>query len=272
MGNQREQDAEFFYTSEELCEMTGYTPKRLNETAKRYRQRPNADGKARRCYYLKGKGIFNDDFSDWLLETRYAAPIEVEQQDNAVSLREVADAGREYGLTYKTLQNPLNLEKLRAWAFHGRYYMSREQADAVLERYRYARAPDDWLPVVTLIDLCRGSCSPQAVYSWVRRQSRCKNFTHPGRSQLALFMPVLDALTYLKRVFGSTRKAFWALAKRVPKYFRGLRKPAVELTCTGDPITPLDPRALDITFISRDARSSPLNPSQLGHELLPLRT
>ncbi len=272
MGNQREQDAEFFYTSNELCEMTGYTLKRLNETVKRYRERLGADGKAQRCYYLKEKGIFNEAFSDWLLETRYATPIEVEQHENAVSLREVAEAGRKYGLTYNVLQTPLHLEKLRAWAMNGRYYISREQADAVLERYRYAQAPDDWFPVVTLIDLCRGLCSPQAVYSWVRRQSKSKNFIHPGRSQLALFMPVLDALTYLKRVLGSVRKAFWALTKRAPKYFRSLRKTAVELTCTRDPITPLDPRALDITFISRDAQPPPLNPSQLGHELLSLGT
>ena len=272
MGNQREQDAEFFYTSDELCEMTGYTPKRLNETVKRYRERLGAGGKARRCYYLKEKGIFNDDFSDWLLETRYTAPIEVEQQENAVSLREVADAGREYGLTYAVLQNPLNLEKLRAWAFHGRYYISREEADAILERYRYAQAPDDWFPVVTLIDLCRGSCSPQAVYSWVRRQSKCKDFIHPRRSQLARFMPVLDAITYLTRVLGSAQKAFWALTKRASEYFRRLRKTAVKLFCTGDPPTPLDPRALEIVFIDRAAQPPPLNPLQLGHELLLLRT
>lgn len=272
MGNQREQDAEFFYTSDELCEMAGYTPKRLNETVKRYRERRGADGKARRCYYLKEKGIFNDDFSDWLLETRYTVPIEIEQQENAVSLREVADTGRKYGLTYKVLQNPLNLEKLRAWAFHGRYYISCEEADAILERYRYAQAPDDWFPVVTLIDLCRGLCSPQAVYSWVRRQSKSKNFIHPGRSQLALFMPVLDALTYLTRAFGSARKAFWALTKRASKYFRSLSKTAVKLFYTGDPTTPRDPRALEITFISRAAQPPPLNPSQLGHELLLLRT
>jgi hypothetical protein len=272
MGNQREQDAEFFYTLGELCEMTGYTPRRLNETVKRYRKRLGADGKARRCYYLKEKGIFNDDFSDWLLETRYTAPIEVEQRENAVSLREVAEAGREYGLTYKVLQSPLNLEKLGAWAFHGRYYVSREEADAVLERYRYAQAPDDWFPVVTLIDLCRGSCSPQAVYSWVRRQSKSKNFIHPGRSQLALFMPVLDAITYLKRAFGSAQKAFWALTKRASIYFRSLRKTVVKLFCIEDPTTPLDPRAFEITFITGEAQPPPLNPSQLGQELLSLRT
>jgi hypothetical protein len=272
MGNRREQDAQFFYDMGELCEMTGYTPKRLNEIVRRYRGRLGPDGRAQRCYFLKEKGIFNDDFSDWLLETRFGAPIEIEQPEDAISLQEVAGRGRGYGLSYEVLRNLARSRKLRAWVYLGRYYIGREEAGVLLERYRYAQAPDDWFPVVALVSLCRPRCSRQNVYSWVKRQSRTKTFIHPGRSQFVQYMPIGDALRFLTRVLGSTHKAFFALTKHAAKYFRALRKRAVDLFRVEECLAPLNPTTLAVIFTTGKSQPPPLNSSGLGHGLLSLRT
>jgi hypothetical protein len=272
MGSRRAQDAEFFYDSAELCEMTGYTPKRLNEIVRRYRGRLGPDGRAQRCYFLKEKGIFNDDFSDWLLETRFGAPIEVEQPADAVSLQEVVGRGREYGLSYEVLRNLVRSRKLRAWVYLGRYYIGREEAGVLLERYRYAQAPDDWFPVVALVGLCRPSCSRQAIYGWVKRRSGTKAFVHPGRSQLAQFMPIGDALAYLSRALGSAHKAVSVLARHAPKYFRRLRKTVVDPFGVEERPEPFDSDAQGGVVTTGRSQPPPLNSSGLGHELLSLGT
>ena len=277
MSNQREQDADYFYSTDDLCEMTGYTPKRLKEIARRYRRRPDADGRFRRCFYLKEAGIFNDDFSDWLLEGRYSAPIEVEQQADAVSLKKIAETGREVGLSYKTLRNLVHSGKLSAWVYYGRYYVKREDADLLLEHWRFAQAPEDWLPVTTLAELCQGLRKVRAVYSWAARQAdegtfRKQTFCLPGRSQLALFIPVVDALAYLKKAFGNARRAYLALTKRVPKYFRSLRKVALDLFGTREQPGRLDPNNLGVTLAFTEPQLPPLNSSRPGHGGLQLRT
>ena len=79
MGEQRARDSEFFYRLDELCELTGYAPKRLNEIAKRYKNRRSTNGRRRRVFYLASEQICNDEFSTWLLEGRFRGALVLER-------------------------------------------------------------------------------------------------------------------------------------------------------------------------------------------------
>ena len=145
--------------------------------------------------------------------------------------------------------------------YRGRYLVDRDVTQALGERYD--RAPESWLPVVTLTELA--GRARQSVYAWVGRQSRTQTFIHPKRAQPAQHLPVQDALDYLSYVLGSAHHAIKLLA-RYTNYFRSLGTTVVET------LHPKDTCTLDITFVPGITHPPPLNPSHLGHGLLSLRT
>jgi len=271
MGKRTLEDAEYFYSLDELSELSGYTPKRVNELAERYRKRPGPDGEARRCFYIKKERIFNAQFGDWLLEERFHAPVEVERPAGTVSLKGATHMGRAHAQTYITLWRLVRSGKLRASVNRGRYYVGREEVEALAERYQRQQAPDDWFPVTVLARLCRTRCSPPRVHNWVRRHYTTKTFLHPHRCQLVQFISISDALTYLTRALGSAHKAFFALTKHAPRYFRSLRKRTVDLFRTVQP-EERTPETLDVVFSTRGHQPLPVNSSGPGHGLLSLRT
>ncbi len=264
MGEQRARDSEFFYRLDELRELTGYAPKRLNEIAKRYKNRRCTNGRRRRVFYLANERICNDEFSTWLLEGRFRGALVPERPKGTVTLKQ-AERG---GISYHSLQRRIHAGDLEAYVSRGRYYVERVAVEALGERL--APAPANWLPVVCLTTLA--GRTRQSVYAWVKRQSEVRTFVHPKRAQPAQHLPVQDALDYLSSALGSAHAAIKLLARHAPKYFRSLTKGAVEdLFGASEHAELRQLEALEVAFSTREVLP-PLNPSQLGHELLPLRT
>lgn len=262
MGEQRARDAEFFYRLNELRELTGYAPKRLNEIVKRYKNRRGPDGRRKRVFYLADDQICNDEFATWLLDGRFHGTLVSERPRGAVTLKQ---AERE-GLSYHSLQRRIHAGELEAYVSRGRYYIERVAVETLGERI--APAPTNWLPIVILTML--SGRTRQSVYAWVKRQSEIRTFVHPKRAQPAQYLPVQDALDYLSKALGSAHLAVKMLARHAPKYVRSLTKSVVEnLFSTHSELDELE--TLDITLITGEVQL-PLNPSQLGHELLSLRT
>lgn len=262
MGEQRTRDAEFFYRLNELRELTGYAPKRLNEIAKRYKNRRNSDGRRKRVFYLADEQICNDAFSAWLLEGRFRGALVPERPQGTVTLKQ---AERE-GVSYHALQRRIHGGELEAYVSQGRYYVERAAVETLGERF--APAPANWLPVVYLTTLA--GRARQSVYAWVRRQSEVRTFVHPKRAQPAQYLPIQDALDYLSKALGSAYRAIKMLARYAPKYARSLSKSVVEnLFSTPSELYELE--TPQVTSLTGEAQP-PLNPSQLGHGLLSLRT
>jgi len=264
MGEQRARDSGFFYHLNELGELTGYAPKRLNEIARRYKNRCGSDGRRKRVFYLADEQICNDEFSTWLLEGRFRGPLVPERPEGTVTLKQ---AERE-GVSYHSLQRRIHAGELEAYVSRGRYYIERIAVEILGERF--APAPANYLPIICLTTL--SGRARQSVYAWVKRQSEVRTFVHPKRAQPAQHLPVKDALDYLSRALGSTHQAIKMLAQHAPRYFRSLTKKVVEnLFGVGEDTELLELEKLVVTFLTREARP-PLNPSQLGHELLSLGT
>ena len=262
MGEQRTRDAEFFYRLNELRELTGYAPKRLNEIAKRYKNRRSSDGRRKRVFYLADEQICNDEFSAWLLEGRFCGALVPERPKGTVTLKQ---AERE-GVSYHALQRRIHAGELETYVSRGRYYVDRAAVETLGERF--APAPANWLPVVYLTMLA--GRARQSVYAWVKRQSEIRTFVHPKRAQPAQYLPVQDALDYLSKALGSAHLAVKLLARHSSKYLRSLTKRMVgNLFDTPSELYEL--RTPQITLLTGEAQL-PLNPSQLGHELLLLRT
>ena len=264
MGEQRARDSEFFYRLDELRELTGYAPKRLNEIAKRYKSRRSTDGRKKRVFYLADEQICNDEFSAWLLENRFRGALVPERPQGAVTLKQ---AERE-GVSYSSLQRRIHAGELEAYVSQGRYYVERAAVEDL--GGRFVPAPANWLPVACLSTLA--GRARQSVYAWVKRQSEVRTFVHPKRAQAAQHLPVQDALDYLSKTLGSAHSAIKMLARHVPKYVRSLTKRVVaNLFGVSENAELLEFEPLEGTLMLGEALS-PLNPSQLGHELLPLRT
>lgn len=264
MGEQRAHDSEFFYRLSELRELTGYAPKRLNEIAKRYKNRRGTDGRRKRVFYLADERICNDAFSAWLLEGRFRGALVPERPKGTVTLKQ---AERE-GISYASLRRRIHAGELEAYVSRGRYYVERMAVEALGERL--TPAPANWLPVVCLTTLA--GRTRQSVYAWVNRQSETRTFVHQKRAQPAQHLPVQDALDYLSKALGSAHSAIKMLARHAPKYVRSLTKGAVEnLFGVGEHAERLQLETLEVAFLALKIQP-PLNPSQLGHELLPLRT
>ena len=115
MGEQRTRDAEFFYRLNELRELTGYAPKRLNEIAKRYKNRRDSDGRRKRVFYLADEQICNDAFSAWLLEGRFRGALVPERPQGTVTLKQ---AERE-GVSYHALRRRIHGGELEAYVSQG---------------------------------------------------------------------------------------------------------------------------------------------------------
>ena len=262
MGEQRTRDAEFFYRLNELRELTGYAPKRLNEIAKRYKNRRGTDGRRKRVFYLADEQICNDEFSAWLLEGRFCGSLVPERPKGTVTLKQA----ERMGTSYHSLQRRIHAGKLEAYVSRGRYYVERVAVETLGERF--TPAPANWLPVVCLTTLA--GRARQSVYAWVKRQSEVRTFFHPQRAQPAQHLPVQDALDYLSKALGSAHLAIKMLARHAPKYVRSLSKSVVE-NLFGTPSELHGFETPQITPITGLAQP-PLNPSQLGHELLSLRT
>lgn len=264
MGEQRARDSEFFYRLSELRELTGYAPKRLNEITKRYKNRRGTDGRRKRVFYLADEQICNDEFSDWLLEGRFRGALVPERPKGTVTLKQ---AERE-GISYGSLQRRIHAGELEAYVSRGRYYVERVAVEALGERF--VPAPANWLPVVCLTTLA--GRTRQSVYAWVKRQSEVRTFVHPKRAQPAQHLPVRDALDYLSHALGSAHSAIKMLARHAPKYVRSLTKQAVKnLFGVSDHAGLLKLEPLEVALSTAEVLP-PLNPSHLGHELLPLRT
>lgn len=264
MGEQRGRDSEFFYRLNELRKLTGYAPKRLNEITKRYKNRRGPDGKRKRVFYLADEQICNDEFSVWLLEGRFRGSLVPERPKGTVTLKQ---AERE-GISYHALQRRIHAGELEAYVSRGRYYIERLAVETLGERI--SPAPTNWLPIMCLTTLA--GRARQSVYAWVKRQSEVRTFVHPKRAQAAQHLPVKDALDYLSKALGSAHLAIKMLAQHAPRYFRSLTKTVVEnLFGVGKHTELLELETLVVTFITGKAQL-PLNPSQLGHELLSLRT
>ena len=261
MGEQRTRDAEFFYRLNELRELTGYAPKRLNEIAKRYKNRRGPDGRRKRVFYLADEQICNDEFSAWLLGGRFRGALVPERPKGTVTLKQ---AERE-GVSYHALQRRIHGGELEAYVSRGRYYVERAAVETLGERF--APAPANWLPIVCLTTLA--GRTRQSVYAWVKRQSEVRTFVHPKRAQPAQYLPVQDALDYLSKALGSAHRAIKLLARHTPKYVRSLSKSVVE-NLFGAPSKLHELEAPEVTPLTGEAQP-PLNPSQLGHELLLLR-
>ncbi len=262
----RWEDASFFFHLDELRDLTGYSAKRLNEIVRRYRERPAPNGKERRCFYLKEAKIANDEFAGWLLAGRFYAAFTPVRPRDMITLKQATKEG----LSYAGLRRRVQAGSLEACVYRGRYYVERTGAHALSETFRLARAPADWFPVICLTKL--SGRTRQAVYAWVGRRSHTRLFVHPGRSQLAQYIPVRDALDYLAGVFGKSHKVIKLLAQHARKYFRSLSKTTIDLFLVEKSREQLDPETLDVTFNTLKAQPPPFNPSQLGHELLSLRT
>lgn len=264
MGEQRARDSEFFYRLSELRGLTGYAPKRLNEIAKRYKNRRGTDGRRKRVFYLADEQICNDEFSTWLLEGRFCGVVVSERPRGAVTLKQAECEG----VSYSSLRRRIHAGDLEAYVSRGRYYVERVAVEALGERF--VPAPANWLPVVCLTTLA--GRTRQSVYAWVKRQSEVRTFIHPKRAQAAQHLPIQDALDYLSKALGSAHAAIKMLAHHAPKYFRSLTKQVVEdLFGVSEYAGLLKLETLKVTFSTREV-VPPLNPSQLGHELLPLRT
>ena len=263
MGEQRERDAAFFYTVPELREMTGYTPKRLNEIISRYTKRVDANGRKRRSLYLAEKQIANDKFSRWLLYERYRAPRTQERPYGAITWKR---AGSLNGFSYNSVRQLIRTGQLDACVYRGLYYVDRVKLEE-LRASRCAEAPNHWVSVVAITVLA--GRTRQAVWDWInRRRLETRMFIHPKRAQLAQHLPVRDALDYLTCALGSAHAAIRKLKDCASRYFRALSKRSVELF---DEI-PHEPKTtLDITFIAR-TQLLPLNSPPIGHDLLGLRT
>ncbi len=264
MGDQRERDLEFFHPLGELRELTGYTPRRLNEITKRYINRPRPDGKKRRVFYQKAKEICNDEFSEWLLIGRFYGEFVTARPEGTVTLKQAQCPG----LSYDALRHRIRRGELGAYIHRGRYLVERVVTQALGERYD--RAPDNWVPIVTLKEL--SGRARQSVYAWVGRKSKTRTFAHPNRAQPARHLPLHDAFDYLSHVLGSARYALKLLAQSAPKYFRSLGKTVVKNLFPRANLQRAEHLTLDVTFIPGVSLPLPLNPSQLGHGLLQLRT
>ncbi len=265
MGEQRERDSEFFYRLNELRELTGYAPKRLNEITKRYKNRRDTNGRRKRVFYLADEQICNDEFSVWLLEGRFRGSLVPERPRGAVTLKQ---AERD-GVSYHSLQRLIQIGELEAYVCRGRYYIERIAVQTLGERF--SSAPSNWLPVTCLTTL--SGRARQSVYAWVKRQSEIRTFVHPKRAQPAQHLPVQDALEYLSKALGSAHLAIKMLAQHAPRYFRSLTKTVVEnLFGVGKHTELIELETLEVTFITGDAQPPLLNPSQLGQGLLSLRT
>ncbi len=265
MGEKRERDSEFFYRLNELRELTGYAPKRLNEITKRYKNRRSPDGRRKRVFYLADEQICNDEFSAWLLEGRFRGSLVPERPKGTVTLKQA----ERQGISYHSLQRRIHAGELEAYVSKGRYYIERIAVESLGERI--APAPANWLPVTCLTTLA--GRARQSVYAWVKRQSEVRTFVHPKRAQAAQHLPVQDALDYLSKALGSTHLALKMLAQHVPKYFRSLTKKVVENLFGVSEHSELDElEILEVTFMTEEAEPPPLNPPRLGQELLSLRT
>ena len=264
MGEQRARDSEFFYRLDELCELTGYAPKRLNEMAKRYKNRRSTNGRRKRVFYLADEQICNDEFSAWLLEGRFRGALVSERPRGTVTLKQAECEG----VSYASLRRRIHAGELEAYVSRGRYYVERVAVVALGERF--VPAPANWFPVTCLTTLA--GRTRQSVYAWVKRQSEVRMFVHPKRAQPAQHLPVRDALDYLSKALGSAHLAIKMLARYAPKYVRSLTKGAVEnLFGIGEHAERLQLEPLEVTLSVAEVLP-PLNPSHLGHELLPLRT
>jgi hypothetical protein len=264
MGEQRARDAEFFYRLNELRELTGYVPKRLNEIAKRYKNRRSPDGKRKRVFYLADEQICNDEFSGWLLEGRFRGSLVPERPNGTVTLKQA----EQQGVSYHSLQRRIHAGELEAYVSRGRYYVERVAVQALGERF--APAPANWLPVVCLTTLA--GRARQSVYAWVKRQSEIRTFFHPTRAQPAQHLPVRDAIAYLSQALGSAHLAIKMLSRHAPRYFRSLTKTRLEnLFGVGKHPELLELEKLKFTSLTEEAQLL-LNAPRLGHELLSIRT
>ncbi len=263
MGEQRARDSGFFYHLDELRELTGYTPTRLNEISKRYKNRCGANGRRKRVFYLAKEKICNDEFSSWLLSHRFRGMLVTTRPAGTLTLKQAVRAG----LSYDVLRRHIQRGDLEAYIHRGRYLVERGAVQALSERY--APAPNNWLAVVTLIEL--SGRARQSVYAWVERQSETRTFMHPKRAQSARYLPVSDALLYLSQILGNTHRAIKRLAQSAPCYVRSLSKSMV-----AGHFNTREAKLQNLTFdtplISNTLFSPPLNASQLGHGLLELRT
>lgn len=264
MGEQRARDSEFFYRLNELRELTGYPPKRLNEITKRYKNRRGPDGRRKRVFYLADEQICNDEFSAWLLEGRFCGSLVPERPNGTLTLKQ---AERE-GVSYHSLQRRIHAGELEAYVFRGRYYIERVAVETLGEYI--APAPTNWLPIMLLTAL--SGRARQSVYAWVKRRSEVRTFVHPKRAQAAQHLPIQDALEYLSKALGSAHQAIKMLAQHAPKYFRSLTKKVVENLFGVSEHTELyELETLEITLLIGEAQPL-LNRSRLGHELLSIRT
>ena len=260
MGEQRARDSGFFYHLDELRELTGYTPARLNEISRRYKNRCGANGKRKRVFYLAEQKICNDEFSSWLLGGRFLGMLVTTRPAGMLTLKQAVRTG----LSYDVLRRRIARGDLEAYVHRGRYLVEHGGVQVLSERY--APAPNNWLPVVTLIDL--SGRARQSVYAWTQRQSETRTFIHPRRAQPARYLPVSDALLYLSQIFGSTHRAIKRLAQSAPRYVRSLSKSVV--------MDYVDTERQVLTFATPFKSGVPVSPSlnasQPGHGLLHLRT
>lgn len=263
MGEQRARDSGFFYHLDELRELTGYTPARLNEISRRYKNRCGANGKRKRVFYLAKEKICNDEFSSWLLSHRFRGMLITARPAGTLTLKQAVRVG----LSYDVLRRHLQRGDLEAYVHRGRYLVERGAVQALSERY--APAPNNWLPVVTLIDL--SGRARQSVYAWVARQSDPRTFMHPKRAQPARYLPIKDALLYLSQSLGSTHRAIKRLAQAAPHCVRSLSKSVVAGHFNTHEAK-LEHPTHDLILIPSAPFLPPLNLSQPGHGLLELRT
>ena len=265
MGEQRERDAGNFCHLDELRELTGYTPKRLGEITRRYRRRCDKFGRKRRVFYLADKGIVNDEFTAWLLENRFRAPLVAARPAGTITLKKT----EQRGVSYNSVRRLIKDGALEAFVFRGRYYVEKTAVEALTASF--TQAPANWLPVVCLTSLA--GRTRQAVYGWVkRRNAETRMFLHPKRAHAAQHLCVQDALGYLIQALGSAHAAIRALKQYAPKYFRALSKKQIELFSTNQADEGIDAATLEVMLITGEVQPPPLNPTYVGHGLLQLGT
>lgn len=261
MGEQRERDADNFCHLDELRELTGYTPKRLGEITRRYRRRCDKFGRKRRVFYLADRGIVNDEFTAWLLEHRFRAPLVQARPAATITLKQT----EQHGVSYNSVRRLIKNGELEAFVCRGRYYVEKAAVKALAANF--TQAPANWLPVVCLTSLA--GRTRQAVYGWVkRRKAETRMFVHPKRAHAAQHLCIQDALGYLIKALGSAHEAIRALKQHAPRYFRALSKKQIDLFSTDYADEGNDATTLEVTLITGEVQPPPLNPTYVGHGLL----